>query len=81
MGRKQLVGAIERAFDAADRAVQVLGGMGVSRELPLEHWFRGLRVTRIIEGPSEVHRMLLARALLGEAALDRPRATSNPATS
>jgi acyl-CoA dehydrogenase len=66
----------ERAFDAADRAVQVLGGMGLSRELPLEHWFRGLRVTRIIEGPSEVHRMLLARTLLGEAALDRPRAVA-----
>jgi acyl-CoA dehydrogenase len=71
----------ERAFAAVDRAVQVLGGMGLSREMPLEHWFRGLRVTRIIEGPSEVHRMLLARALLGEAALDRPRATSNPAAS
>lgn len=71
----------ERAFAAVDRAVQVLGGMGLSREMPLEHWFRGLRVTRIIEGPSEVHRMLLARALLGEAALDRPRVTSNPATS
>ncbi|MDP3135345.1 MAG: acyl-CoA dehydrogenase family protein [Burkholderiaceae bacterium] len=66
----------ERAFDATDRAVQVLGGMGLSREMPLEHWFRGLRVTRIIEGPSEVHRMLLARALLGESALDRPRAAA-----
>jgi acyl-CoA dehydrogenase len=63
----------ERAFEASDRAMQVLGGMGLSREMPLEHWFRGLRVTRVIEGPSEVHRMLLARALLGEASLDRPR--------
>jgi len=61
----------ERSFQAVDRAVQVLGGMGLSREMPLEHWFRGLRVTRIIEGPSEVHRMLLARALLGEASLDK----------
>lgn len=64
----------ERAFAAVDRAVQVLGGMGLSREMPLEHWFRGLRVTRVIEGPSEVHRMLIARELLGEAALDRPAA-------
>jgi acyl-CoA dehydrogenase len=71
----------ERAFAAVDGAVQVLGGMGLSREMPLEHWFRGLRVTRIIEGPSEVHRMLLARALLGEAALDRPRAAAAASTS
>ena len=71
----------ERAFAAVDRAVQVLGGMGLSREMPLEHWFRGLRVTRIIEGPSEVHRMLLARALLGDAAFDRPRKGSATSTS
>jgi hypothetical protein len=70
----------ERSFQAVDRAVQVLGGMGLSREMPLEHWFRGLRVTRIIEGPSEVHRMLLARALLGESSLDK-RSDSKPNSS
>jgi acyl-CoA dehydrogenase len=71
----------ERAFAAVDRAVQVLGGMGLSKEMPLEHWFRGLRVTRVIEGPSEVHRMLLAREFLGEAALDRQPAPVNAASS
>jgi acyl-CoA dehydrogenase len=60
----------ERAFQAVDRALQVFGGLGVCSELPIEHWFRGLRVSRIIEGPSEVHRMLLAREMLGEAARD-----------
>lgn len=62
----------EAAFSAVDCAMQVLGGMGMSREMPLEHWFRGLRVYRVVEGPSEIHRMLIARDLLGEAALDRP---------
>ncbi|HET8744761.1 MAG TPA: acyl-CoA dehydrogenase family protein [Ramlibacter sp.] len=48
-----------------DRAIQVLGGLGVSQELPLERWYRELRIKRIGEGPSEVHRMVLARNLLG----------------
>jgi acyl-CoA dehydrogenase len=62
----------EAAFNAVDCAMQILGGMGLSREMPLEHWFRGLRVNRVVEGPSEIHRMLIARDLLGEEALDRP---------
>jgi acyl-CoA dehydrogenase len=66
--------ASEAAFKAVDSAMQILGGMGLSREMPLEHWFRGLRVNRVVEGPSEIHRMLIARDLLGEAALDRPAA-------
>ncbi|MEI6769713.1 MAG: acyl-CoA dehydrogenase family protein [Betaproteobacteria bacterium] len=49
--------------------MQVLGGMGMSREMPLEHWFRGLRVNRVVEGPSEIHRMLVARDILGADAL------------
>lgn len=61
----------ENAFKAVDSALQVFGGLGVCRELPIEHWFRGLRVSRIIEGPSEVHRMLLARDIFGEAAMDK----------
>jgi acyl-CoA dehydrogenase len=47
-----------------DRAVQIHGGYGVSKELPLERWYREARVRRIGEGPSEVHRMVIARALL-----------------
>ncbi len=68
--------ATEKAFEAVDRSIQVLGGLGVCRELPLEHWFRNLRVLRIVEGASEVHRMVLARDLLGEPALDRPLASA-----
>ncbi|MEI6384166.1 MAG: acyl-CoA dehydrogenase family protein [Betaproteobacteria bacterium] len=59
----------ESSFRAVDSAMQVLGGMGMSREMPLEHWFRGLRVNRVVEGPSEIHRMLVARDILGADAL------------
>jgi acyl-CoA dehydrogenase len=48
---------------AVDSAVQVHGGYGVSKEFPLERWYREARVRRIGEGPSEVQRMVVARAL------------------
>jgi acyl-CoA dehydrogenase len=60
----------EAAFKAVDSAIQVFGGMGVSREMPLEHWFRALRVSRIIEGPSEIHRFAIAREMLGARTLE-----------
>ncbi|OAE63864.1 benzylsuccinyl-CoA dehydrogenase [Achromobacter insolitus] len=47
-----------------DRAIQLFGGMGVSKELPLEYISRMCRVMRIVEGPSEVHRWIIARDLL-----------------
>jgi acyl-CoA dehydrogenase len=47
-----------------DRAVQIHGGYGVSKEFPLERWYRESRIRRIGEGPSEVHRMVIARNLL-----------------
>ena len=48
-----------------DRAIQLFGGMGVSKELPLEYIYRMVRVYRIVEGPSEIHRSIIARDLLG----------------
>jgi (R)-benzylsuccinyl-CoA dehydrogenase len=47
-----------------DRAIQLFGGMGVSKDLPLEYIARACRVLRIFEGPSEVHRWFIARDLL-----------------
>ncbi len=47
-----------------DRAIQLFGAMGVSKELPLEYIYRLVRVYRIVEGPSEVHRWTIARDLL-----------------
>ena len=46
-----------------DAAVQIHGGYGVSKEFPLERWYHEARVRRIGEGPSEVHRMVIARQL------------------
>ena len=51
----------ETAWRVVDRAIQMFGGMGVAKEMPLERWYRELRVKRIGEGPSEVHRLVVAR--------------------
>ena len=48
----------------ADNALQIHGGYGVTKEFPFERWYREARVRRIGEGPSEVHRMVVARSLL-----------------
>lgn len=56
--------ATETAFRLVDRRVQIFGGLGVAKEMPLERWFRELRIKRISEGPSEVQRMVVARSLL-----------------
>ncbi len=57
--------ATEIAGKVVDRCIQMFGGLGVAREMPLERWYRELRIKRIGEGPSEVHRMVVARDLLG----------------
>jgi acyl-CoA dehydrogenase len=56
--------ATETSFRVLDRCIQMFGGLGVSHEMPLERWFREARIRRIGEGPSEVHRMVLARDIL-----------------
>jgi acyl-CoA dehydrogenase len=58
----------EMGFRVVDRAIQILGGMGLAKELNLEHWFRDLRTMRIVEGASEIQRYLIARDMLGAAA-------------
>jgi acyl-CoA dehydrogenase len=63
--------ATESAFKVVDAMMQILGGMGMTSDMPLEHWFRGLRVSRVVEGPSEIQRFLIARDILGKAALGR----------
>jgi acyl-CoA dehydrogenase len=54
----------EMVTRVADRAIQIHGGMGVSRELPLEHFYREARAVRINEGATEVLRWRLARNLM-----------------
>jgi alkylation response protein AidB-like acyl-CoA dehydrogenase len=48
----------------ADRVMQIHGGMGYSRELPIERWYRELRVMRIYEGTDEILRRTIARNLI-----------------
>jgi acyl-CoA dehydrogenase len=49
-----------------DRAIQICGSLGFSGDLPLEHFYREARAFRIYDGPSEVHRMVIARNVLRE---------------
>ena len=49
----------------ADEAVQIHGGMGWMKESPVEWFYRDARITKIVEGTSEIMRMVIARSLLG----------------
>jgi alkylation response protein AidB-like acyl-CoA dehydrogenase len=59
--------ATERAVEICDRAIQVHGGYGYSREFPVERLFRDARVTTIYEGTSQIQRLVIAREVLREA--------------
>ncbi|MHB8575203.1 MAG: acyl-CoA dehydrogenase family protein [Dehalococcoidia bacterium] len=59
----KLVGT-ESSGRVVDRCIQIHGGLGVSKDLPLERWYREIRIRRIGEGPSEVQRIIMARDLL-----------------
>ena len=48
-----------------DRAIQVWGGAGVSGDLPLAAMYQGARTLRLADGPDEVHRILIAKNILG----------------
>jgi alkylation response protein AidB-like acyl-CoA dehydrogenase len=57
--------ASESAMWVATQAVQIHGGMGYSKELPVERYFRDAKITEIYEGTSEIQRMVIARSLTG----------------
>ncbi len=57
--------ASETAMFVTNQAVQIHGGMGYSRELPVERYFRDAKITEIYEGTSEIQRMVIARHELG----------------
>ena len=56
--------ATEMATEIIDNAMQAFGAMGVTKELPLQLMAQKVRVMRIYEGPTEVHRMSIARRIL-----------------
>ena len=47
-----------------DRAIQIHGAMGLTKELPFERWYREARSRRITEDASEIQKMLIARRLI-----------------
>ena len=60
--------AINRVID---RALQICGSLGISDDLPLADFYREARAFRIYDGPSEVHRMVIARGLLKQLGADK----------
>ncbi len=58
------VNAAETLGNIADRAVQLFGGMGYCKDLPIERIYRDARVARIYDGTSEIHRGVVARGLM-----------------
>ena len=57
--------ASETAMWVTEKAVQIHGGMGYSKELPIERYFRDAKITEIYEGTSEIQRLVIARNVLG----------------
>ena len=56
--------AFEMSGRVTDKAIQIHGGMGYSKELDIERHFRDARITQIYEGTSEIQRIVIAAALL-----------------
>jgi alkylation response protein AidB-like acyl-CoA dehydrogenase len=57
--------ASETAMWVTHQAVQIHGGMGYSKELPIERYFRDAKITEIYEGTSEIQRLVISRSELG----------------
>lgn len=57
--------ASETAMWVTTEAIQIHGGMGYSKEMPLERYFRDAKITEIYEGTSEIQRLVIARSLTG----------------
>ncbi|MFK7988587.1 MAG: acyl-CoA dehydrogenase family protein [Sandaracinaceae bacterium] len=56
--------ATEAAWQVCDRALQVHGGYGYTKEFPVERYLRDVRVARIYEGTSEIQRVVISREVL-----------------
>jgi alkylation response protein AidB-like acyl-CoA dehydrogenase len=67
-GAKAKLFASRVAVEAADVAVQTLGGYGYSAEFAAERYYRDAKITEIYEGTSQIQRMVIARQLMGDAA-------------
>lgn len=63
------VHAAEMLGRVVDRAVQIFGGMGFCKELPIERYYRDARIYRIFDGTSEIHRGVIAKSVLKKGAV------------
>ena len=61
IAKVQVAETVDRVLD---RCVQICGGKGISRDLPLSTWYEKARAFRIYDGASEVHRMVVARDVI-----------------
>ena len=61
--------AAESLGKVVDRAVQLFGGMGFCKELPIERYYRDARVYRIFDGTSEIHRTVVAKMAMKKGAV------------
>jgi alkylation response protein AidB-like acyl-CoA dehydrogenase len=55
----------ETAVEVTEKAIQVLGGNGYTREYPVERWHRDAKIYTIFEGTSEIQRLIISRAISG----------------
>ena len=55
----------ETAVEVTDKAIQILGGNGYTREYPVERWHRDAKIYTIFEGTSEIQRLIISRAISG----------------
>ncbi|BDI03675.1 acyl-CoA dehydrogenase family protein [Sphaerotilus microaerophilus] len=62
------VHAAETLGRVVDRAVQLFGGMGFCKELPIERYYRDARIYRIFDGTSEIHRGVIAKQVMKKGA-------------
>ena len=60
------VHASETLGRVVDRAVQVFGGMGYCKDMPIERYYRDARIHRIFDGTSEIHRTVIARSVMNQ---------------
>ena len=56
--------ATETAFQVSHQALQIFGGYGYTKDYPMERYFRDTRLGLIVEGTSEIQRMIIARSIL-----------------
>jgi alkylation response protein AidB-like acyl-CoA dehydrogenase len=79
-GAKAKLFASEVARRQTAEAIQILGGVGYTKELPAERYYRDAKVTEIYEGTSEIQRLVIARSIVGRQLREEPvpRAPATP---